>query len=106
MDRDEAKQVIAGHADELRALGIRALSLFGSTARNQAAPGSDINVLIELSHEVPVGLLGLARIQQRLESILGNQSVDLVVREAMFDELKDDILSGAVPCLSASGTFE
>ena len=106
MDREAAKLTIANHAEELRALGVRSLSLFGSTARNEARAGSDIDMLVELDSSVPVGLLGLARIQQRIEEILGHGRVDLVIRDAVFDAIKEDIYSEAVPCLSASGSSE
>jgi predicted nucleotidyltransferase len=48
MTRDEVVAAIQGCADELRErFGVRSLRLFGSVARNEAAEGSDVDVLVE-----------------------------------------------------------
>ncbi len=50
MSRDEALAILRAHADELRStFGVASLSLFGSVARDEARPGSDIDVLVEFS---------------------------------------------------------
>jgi UTP:GlnB (protein PII) uridylyltransferase len=46
-----AEQVIAtlrDHAAELRQAGVRHVSLFGSLARGEASPASDIDLVVEL----------------------------------------------------------
>ena len=51
MTTDLATQVIAtlrAHAKELRAAGVRHLSLFGPAVRDQAAVDSDIDLVAEL----------------------------------------------------------
>jgi hypothetical protein len=48
----------------LRALGIRSLSLFGSVAREQAAPGSDVDLLVEIDWSV--GFFHLFEVQRIL----------------------------------------
>jgi hypothetical protein len=39
----------------LRALGLRSLHLFGSTARDEAGPDSDIDVFVEFEPDAPLG---------------------------------------------------
>jgi len=74
-------------------LGVKSLALFGSAARGESGPESDIDLLVEFS--VPVGLFEFARLKLRLEQILGRE-VDLVTPDALRPTMKDDILQEAV----------
>ncbi len=56
-------------------MGVRSLELFGSLARGDARPASDVDLLVEFQ---PVGLFQFFRVQRRLEAILGRR-VDLVM---------------------------
>jgi predicted nucleotidyltransferase len=40
---------LSAEEGRLRALGVRRLALFGSVARNQARPDSDVDLLIEFT---------------------------------------------------------
>ena len=51
--------------------------LFGSFARGEATPESDVDILVEFDHSSPIGLLAYARMWRELEERLGRQ-VDLV----------------------------
>jgi uncharacterized protein len=93
MKRAEALAIIAKHERELRELGVRSLSLFGSVARDQAAPGSDVDLLVEFDH--PVGYFHLFDVQDRLETFLGCK-VDLVTAGGLRPELRQGILAEAV----------
>ena len=69
-----AKQVIATlreHAAELREAGIRHDGLFGSLARGEANPASDIDLVVELDPAARIGMIRLAGIERRLAEILG-----------------------------------
>jgi predicted nucleotidyltransferase len=75
-----AEQVIATlrkHAAELRQAGIRHVGLFGSLARGQTSPTSDIDLVVELDPAARIGLIRLAGIERRLAEILGS-TVDLL----------------------------
>jgi predicted nucleotidyltransferase len=91
--RDEALRRLAEHRDELVAMGADSLSLFGSVARDEARPDSDVDVLIEFSR--PLSLFDLGRIQIRLEEIL-EQHVDLVMPEGLRPRLRTRILNEAI----------
>jgi predicted nucleotidyltransferase/DNA-binding XRE family transcriptional regulator len=64
--------------------GASNLRLFGSTARGDDRPDSDIDLLLHLDGQI--GLFGLARLQHELEEILG-APVDLIPD----DGLKPDV---------------
>lgn len=75
-----AGEVIAtlrAHKAELRAAGIRHLSLFGSVARGDAGAGSDVDLVAELDPEAHIGLFALAALERRLAELVGHP-VDLL----------------------------
>ncbi|MBH0200345.1 MAG: nucleotidyltransferase family protein [Nitrospira sp.] len=47
--RDEVLAIIEQNRTALRKLGVRRLGLFGSYARGEATPGSDLDFVVELS---------------------------------------------------------
>jgi predicted nucleotidyltransferase len=74
------EQVLAAlreHESELRAAGVVRLSLFGSTARGDRRPDSDIDLLAAFDETRRISLLDVAGIELRLSGLLG-QPVDLV----------------------------
>ena len=93
MRRYQALQIIAQHERELRELGVRSLSFFGSVARDEAGPGSDADVLVEFDR--PVGYFHLFDVQEQLEAFLGCK-VDLVTPGGLRPELRQGILAEAV----------
>ncbi len=80
-------------APELRAQGVKDLWLFGSAARAELKAGSDIDILVDFA--VPVTLFEFARLRRRLEDLLG-RPVDLVTRDALKPQLREQILREAV----------
>jgi uncharacterized protein len=55
--------------------GVTNLRVFGSVARGEDRPGSDVDLLVDLPPDI--GLLRLGRVQAELEDIVGTK-VDLV----------------------------
>jgi predicted nucleotidyltransferase len=84
---------LAAHRGELTRLGIRSLALFGSVARGEDRPGSDIDLLVEFSR--PTSLFELFDIRRRLEEILGRR-VDLVPRDGLKPRIRDAVLREAI----------
>ena len=70
------------------ARGVTGLRVFGSVARGEDRPDSDVDLLAELPQGM--SLFGLARLQAELEAILGTR-VDLVPSA----DLKPDVRSRA-----------
>ena len=93
MRREEVLRRLSEHRAELERLGVRSLHLFGSLARGDARPESDVDLLIEF--DKPVGLFHFFRVQHGLEVILG-RSVDLVMKDAIKRQLRTRILAEAV----------
>ncbi|RKY65870.1 MAG: hypothetical protein DRQ08_04595 [Candidatus Latescibacterota bacterium] len=80
MNRDEILQLLRDHQEELRTLGVKSLAIFGSVARGEASPESDIDVLVEFT-ESP-GFSGYMALKFYLEDLLGKK-VDLVMTSAL-----------------------
>ena len=51
--------------------------LFGSFARGEETPRSDVDILVEFDHSTPIGLFTYARMWRELKEHLGRE-VDLV----------------------------
>lgn len=94
MRRDGALRIITEHVHELREQhAVKTLSIFGSTARDDARAGSDVDVLVEFSK--PIGLFKFVGLQLYLQEILGTK-VDLVTDDALRDFMRPAILKDAV----------
>ena len=94
MRQEEVLAILKRHREELQHLGVRSLTLFGSVARNEAGPRSDVDFLVEIDR--PMGLFGLLRIQHLIEQLLGGIEVDLIMKGSVLEELKDDIQEDSV----------
>jgi hypothetical protein len=93
MERDQALRLLREHMDELRAMGVESLSIFGSVARGEAGPDSDVDVLAEIGPGI--GLFEYVRIQNRLAEILG-RPVDLATEDALRPWVRERVLSEAI----------
>jgi uncharacterized protein len=77
MKQDDVIIRLRIHESELRAAGIVRLSLFGSTARNEARVDSDIDLLAAFDDARQLSLLDMIGIENRLTDLLG-RPVDLI----------------------------
>jgi len=72
--------LIAAHRNRIESLchrrGVLSLALFGSAARGELRPDSDVDLLIEFKPDAQVGLIEFEEIQAEFESIFG-RPVDL-----------------------------
>jgi len=81
MRREDVIGLLSSHRQELEErFGVSSLALFGSVARDEAGPASDVDVLVEF-RETP-GLTEYMRLKFWLEEQLGLQ-VDLVMKRAL-----------------------
>lgn len=87
MNCDEVIAKLRAHEGELRAMGVTSLSVFGSVARGEAGPDSDVDVAVTLDRERGVDLYDLAGIQMRLAEFLG-QHVDVVTEPARRERFR------------------
>lgn len=74
--------------------GARNVRLFGSTARGEARPDSDIDLLVEM--DADRSLLDLVGLGQDLEALLAHK-VDVLTDASLHPALRDRILAEARP---------
>src|SRR5687767_892692 len=83
------------HEAELRGLGVQHASIFGSTARGEARPDSDIDVLIDLDPGRPISVFEYARLKLLISDLL-QERADIVNRKTLKPLLRDSILRDLV----------
>ncbi|HHT9114999.1 MAG: nucleotidyltransferase family protein [Planctomycetes bacterium] len=72
----------------LKKKGAKKIAVFGSYARDEEKPGSDIDIIVEFSERK--SLLELVRIERELSEILGIR-VDLLTEKSISPYLIDSI---------------
>lgn len=95
MKRENALRTLKRHERALRARGARALYLFGSTARDRAGAGSDVDLFIDRYRNRTFGLIGLVGLRRYAEGLLGRK-VDLFPREGLHRTLRRRIEAEAI----------
>jgi predicted nucleotidyltransferase len=77
MNRDLALEILRRVRSALEARGIRHAGVFGSVARNEAAPTSDVDVVVTPGRRMDV--IDLGGVQTLLERAFDGFAVDVVV---------------------------
>lgn len=95
MDKAVAIAKLKEQEGAIRALGATSLYLFGSTARDEARPDSDIDVFIEYDPAKKFSLLDLVGIKHALEDRLGIV-VDVTTRDSLHPMLRKRIERSAI----------
>jgi len=89
MRRDLALKILSDHKDDLREkFGVTSIAIFGSTARDEATPDSDVDTLIGI--ERSAGFFEVARVRFYLEDLL-NTKVDLATTGALRSPIRERI---------------
>ena len=95
MRKAEAIQKLRRQADAIRALGATSLYLFGSVARDEAGPDSDLDLFIDYDESKKFSLLDLVGIKLFLEDEL-SADIDVTTRDSLHPRLKDRIEAASV----------
>jgi predicted nucleotidyltransferase len=93
LTRDEVVEKIRAHYDELQRFGVQSISVFGSVARGEAGPESDVDLLVDLRRGVT--LFGFIDLRDYLQELLG-VPVDLTTTDALREQIRDTVLAEAV----------
>jgi predicted nucleotidyltransferase len=93
MERELVLQILRQNQAEINSYGVKSLALFGSVARGEARPDSDVDLLVEFDH--PVGLFGLIALQQRLEEMLGCP-VDVGTPDSLKNHIRLNVMEDCV----------
>ena len=75
-ERERVLALLRAQEPDLRALGVKRLRLFGSLARGEPGPASDVDLLAELDHSFKFSLIDHVGLEHDLADLLGRR-VDL-----------------------------
>jgi uncharacterized protein len=86
MNRDDVIRLLTERREELsHRFGVRSIALFGSYARDEAGPDSDVDLLVEF--EGRPTFLGYMGLIEYLEDLFGRR-VDLATRDKVKPRLR------------------
>ncbi|MFM9889981.1 MAG: nucleotidyltransferase family protein [Rickettsiales bacterium] len=94
MKRDDAIHLLQQHQQEIRALGVDHLYLFGSTIRNEAKEGSDVDLFFDYSNP-KFSLFDVMAVEEKVSDIL-QVKADVASRGSLHPVLKKGIEQSAV----------
>ena len=95
MLRNEIIAKLKEEEPRLRARGVTRLALFGSVARGEERPDSDIDVLIDVDPNVKFTLLDWAGVEADVQELFG-RPVEVCRRDRLKPLLRDAIIAEAV----------
>lgn len=95
MNRDRILALLREHAQELHAAGVNRLYVFGSVARGDANPHSDIDLMADFDRSKQVTLVTLGGLEQRLGALLGAR-VEISTADWMKNPVRERALREAV----------
>jgi uncharacterized protein len=93
MEREAVLAILVQSHLSLKDLGVKSLMLFGSVARNEATPDSDVDILAEF--EPPITFDRYMDVKLYLEDKLGVR-VDLVSLKSLKPQIRDVVEQGAI----------
>ena len=94
LDSRQVLQLLADQQARLHAWGVRRLGLFGSVARDQSRPGSDMDFVVEFEPGRKT-FDNFMDLKDFLEQLF-ERRVDLVTSEGIKPQLRDRILSETI----------
>ena len=96
MKSTEIIQLLRQHRDELRKrFGVKSLAVFGSVARGEAGPESDVDLVVEFDPQAHVGLFKMVELKEFLEKVLGCP-VDVVTLDGLRPWMRELVRREAV----------
>jgi predicted nucleotidyltransferase len=94
LDREQVIALLRSRETELHRSGISRLYLFGSVARGQARPDSDVDLFFDTDNP-KFSLIELVDVQERVKVILGVES-DVMTRASLHPLLRSQIEAEAL----------
>ncbi len=93
---EEIRQTLRAHLPELRErYGVMVVGIFGSYARNEPRPDSDLDILIELEEPPRISLLDLVNLENYLSELLGVK-VQVTIQHNLKPRIRPYILKEVV----------
>jgi len=91
----EVIRLLRSNRAELEKIGIRHAEIFGSVARGEDLPDSDVDILVDLDPDIVRDLFAYSRVQRTLQDLVGRR-VDIARRGRTRPEIDADLIRDAV----------
>jgi uncharacterized protein len=95
MTRDEIIKKLKEHEGDLRAQGVAHAALFGSIARGEDRPDSDIDILVDLDPSIVVTIFDYAGVKDFIADMF-DRPVDVVSRESLKPRVRPKTTADAI----------
>ncbi len=95
MNRDDIIRTLKEREGDLRAHGVNHAALFGSIARDEQRPGSDIDILVDLDPAVVRTIYDYASVKTYIADMFGGL-VDVVDRDALRPHIRPSATAEAI----------
>lgn len=82
MKREDALDILRRAEADLRARGVRHAALFGSVARAEARPDSDLDIMIEVDPDASISVYDYVGLKDYIAGLF-NGPVDVVSRDSL-----------------------
>jgi len=82
MNRNEALETLRRSEADLRVRGVRRAAVFGSVARGDSGPDSDIDIMVEIDPEARLTVFDYADLKDYIASLFDGP-VDVVNRDGL-----------------------
>ncbi len=86
---------LRAHEAELHARGVKHAAIFGSVARGEAGPESDVDIMLDIDHGVVTSLLQYAGIAGLIEEAVGRE-IDVAMKDRLKEHVRPHALRDAV----------
>lgn len=95
-ERERILGILRQQEAALRARGVKRLRLFGSLARGDAGPSSDVDLLAEIEHGCGFSLLDLVALQDELGDLTGRKVEIGTAVESMRPRIRQRVETDAI----------
>jgi len=102
-DLQSVLAILRAHREELVGLGVVHAAVFGSVARGEAGPESDVDVLIDLDPAKGLNLFEYCRVKLQISEMLGG-SADVLHRKTLKPWLRENVMRDCFEAIQDSGS--
>jgi predicted nucleotidyltransferase len=95
MNSQEAIETLRRSELALRARGVRRAALFGSVARGESRPGSDIDIMVEIDPEAHITVFDYVGLKEYIAGLF-DSPVDVVNRDSLKPYLRPTAMADAI----------
>ena len=95
MNSLEALETLRRSEQALRARGVRRAALFGSVARDENRPGSDIDIMVEIDPDAQITVFDYVGLKEYIAGLF-DSPVDVVSRDNLKPYLRPTAMADAI----------